>query len=58
MALDTRTLARIVSLIGLVILIAVQVLSWRDHGRLNSGAFLLLIPILGPLFAGRQRSRT
>ncbi len=58
MSLDTRILARGASLVGLVLLIAVQILSWREHGRLNSGAFLLLIPILGPLFAGRQRDRT
>jgi hypothetical protein len=49
-----RKLAVAVSLIGLVLLVAVQILSWREHGRLNPGAFLLLIFVLGPLFTLRR----
>ena len=49
-----RKLAVAVSLIGLVLLLAVQILSWREHRRLNPGAFLLLIFVLGPLFSMRR----
>jgi uncharacterized membrane protein (DUF441 family) len=45
-----RTIAISVSVIGLPLLVLIQALSWRERGRLNSGAFLLLIPIMGPLF--------
>jgi hypothetical protein len=45
-----RSIAVATSIIGVVLLLFVQVLSWQKHGRLNSGAFLLLIPILSPLF--------
>jgi hypothetical protein len=50
-----RSIAVAVSIIGLVLLLLIQILSWRKHGRLNSGAFLLLIPILSPFFV---KSRT
>jgi putative effector of murein hydrolase LrgA (UPF0299 family) len=50
-----RSIAVAVSIVGLVLLLLIQVLSWRKHGRLNSGAFLLLIPIMSPLFV---KSRT
>jgi uncharacterized membrane protein len=51
---NQRTMAIAVSLIGLVLLVVLQILSWREHRRLNSGAFLLLILILGPLLASRR----
>ncbi len=55
MPLRERRVAIAVSLIGLVLLLAVQILSWREHQRLNPGAFLLLIFVLGPLFSLRRR---
>ncbi|HYC31008.1 MAG TPA: hypothetical protein VEB59_01905 [Gemmatimonadales bacterium] len=39
------------SAIALLLLVAVQVLTWREHRHLNPGAFLLLILVIGPLFA-------
>ena len=48
----------VVSVVAVVLLIAVQVASWHEHRRLNSGAFLLLIFVIGPLFAGRQKGKT
>jgi hypothetical protein len=46
-----------VSLIALGLLVLVQILSWRQHRRLNSGAFLLLILVMGPLLpTGRRES--
>jgi hypothetical protein len=44
----------VVSIIAILLLIAVQVASWLEHRRLNSGAFLLLIFAVAPLFAGRK----
>ncbi|HEV8176617.1 MAG TPA: hypothetical protein VGP44_02900 [Gemmatimonadales bacterium] len=38
--------------------LAVQAASWHQHRRLNAGAFLLLIFVIGPLFAGRQNGKT
>ena len=51
MEIRHRSVAVAISILGLVLLLILQVLSWRKHGRLSSGAFLLLIPILSPLFA-------
>ncbi len=48
-----RRIAIGVSLGALVLLALVQILSWRDYGRLNSGAFLLLILVIGPLIPTR-----
>jgi hypothetical protein len=47
----TRKIAVAVSLAGLVLIVLLQILSWREHGRLNAGAFLLLILVLAPLVA-------
>lgn len=44
-----RKIAIAVSLAALVLLLLLQILSWREYGRLNSGAFLLLILVIGPL---------
>jgi hypothetical protein len=44
-----RTVEIAVSLFGLILLLLIQILSWREHRRLNAGAFLLLILIIGPL---------
>ncbi|MBA2459692.1 MAG: hypothetical protein H0V43_12170 [Gemmatimonadales bacterium] len=38
-----RIFALAVSLTALVLLVLVQVLSWREHGRFNAGAFLLIV---------------
>jgi hypothetical protein len=52
-----RTIGIVVSLTGLVLFLLIQIVSWRNDRRLNPGAFLLLIFIIGPLFArGRDRS--
>jgi hypothetical protein len=50
-----RSFAIAVSIFGLVLLLLIQFLSWRNHGRLNAGAFLLIIPIMGPLFVRPPR---
>ena len=50
-----RRVAVAVSLVSLVLLLLVQILSWREHRRLNPGAFLLLIFVLGPLLSLRRR---
>jgi len=49
-----RIFALAVSLTALVLLVLVQVLSWREHGRFNPGAFLLIVLVAGPLFAARR----
>jgi hypothetical protein len=55
---DRRKLARAVSLIALLLLVVLQVLSWREHRRLNPGAFLLLILVIGPLLpTGSSKER-
>ena len=55
MSLDRRSIALAVSAIALLLLIAVQVLTWREHRQFNSGAFLLMIFVIGPLFVGRHK---
>ncbi|MBA3760462.1 MAG: hypothetical protein H0X07_08000 [Gemmatimonadales bacterium] len=47
-----------VSVVALSLLLAVQAASWHQHRRWNAGAFLLLIFVIGPLFAGRQNGKT
>ena len=47
-----------VSVVALLLLLAVQAASWHQHRRWNAGAFLLLIFVIGPLFAGRQHGKT
>jgi hypothetical protein len=44
-----QTVALAVSVVGLLLLVLIQILSWREHRRLNSGAFLLLIFVIAPL---------
>ena len=46
MSSNRRALSLAISAIALVLLLAVQV-------RFNSGAFLLIILVIGPLFASR-----
>ena len=58
MPLGRPSFPQLVSVVALLLLIAVQVASWHEHRRLNSGAFLLLIFVIGPLFAGRQKGKT
>ena len=53
-----RRIAVAVSLSALVLLVLVQILSWREHGRLNSGAFLLLILVMGPLLPRGRSGRS
>jgi hypothetical protein len=57
MANRRRRLAVAISLGAIVMLALVQVLSWREHRRLNPGAFLLLILVIGPLLPGRWSGR-
>jgi hypothetical protein len=45
----------VVSVVAVLLLIGVQVASWHQHRRLNPGAFLLLIFVVGPLFAHRRK---
>jgi uncharacterized membrane protein (DUF441 family) len=52
-----QTVALAVSVVGLLMLVLIQILSWREHQRLNSGAFLLLVFIIAPLFT-KDRSDT
>ena len=52
-----RTFEVAVSLFSLILLLLIQILSWREHRRLNAGAFLLLILVIGPLLP-RRRGRT
>jgi len=47
-----------VSVVALLLLLAVQAASWHQHRRWDAGAFLLLIFVIGPLFAGRQNGKT
>ena len=58
MPLRRPTFAFAVSVVALLLLLAVQAASWHQHRRLNAGAFLLLIFVIGPLFAGRQNGKT
>ncbi len=58
MRLRRTTFPQAVSVIALLLLIGVQVASWHERRQLNSGAFLLLIFVIGPLFAGRQNGTT
>lgn len=52
-----RTFSIAVSLIGLALLLLLQILSWRQHRRLNAGAFLLLIPILSPFYTRNRNGK-
>ncbi len=54
MSSRTRSFAIAVSLVGMALLLLIQFLSWRNHGPLNPGAFLLVIMIVGPLFTRRE----
>ena len=50
----------IVAAFVVVLVIAIQILSWQRTGGLNAGAFLLLILALGPLWSvlrGRNPDR-
>jgi hypothetical protein len=50
----------ILAAVVVVLVIAIQVLSWQRTGGLNAGAFLLLILALGPLWSvlrGRNPDR-
>ena len=60
MAERKRNLSVIVALVVVVLVIVIQVLSWRRDGTLNAGAFLLLVLVIGPLYAflrGRNPER-
>lgn len=44
-------LSGIVAIVVVLLVIAIQVVSWQQTGGLNAGAFLLLILVLGPLWS-------
>jgi hypothetical protein len=59
MAVSGRV-STVVSVVVVLLVIAIQVVSWQRTGGLNAGAFLLLILALGPLWSvlrGRKPDR-
>jgi di/tricarboxylate transporter len=54
MPLRQRTVALAVGLFALALLLLVQFLTWREHGRFNPGAWILIALMIGPLFLARR----